>query len=283
MNFNTVIVPIKSSDTITIIPIELHWSRRTKSNGFCNDTWKRLLKRVEKDDKCFIVFVGDMTDDDRPSMRQRKEQIYAETERHSALEESDLDHMDRLDKYLVPDLKRIQGKIIGMIDGDHYRRYANGITSTQYLANKLKCPKAYLGERMGWIRIIFQRDGSKQDHRLFDILIRHGKGGTGAFGYDINALVRQSSGFDADLYIGGHTHKQWFIKVPFLHLGKYDIKQRLVGYARAGSLLRGFLFGQTTYAEIAEYNPLSIGCPEIYISVGRPNHSTEITDIRGLT
>ena len=285
MNVNFCDIQVtKYREKLTIIPIELHWSRRTSSNGFCNDTWKRLLKRIESDPNCRVVFVGDLIDDDRPSMRAKKAVIYADSDRQSAREEADNDHRDRLDKYLIPDLKRIKDKIIGMVDGDHFRIYANGMTSTQYIAAVLKIPKAYLGERMGWIKLSFRR---KKDSTTMDIFLRHGRGGTGAFGNDVNALIRQNQGFIADLYIGGHTHKQWFIKVPHLYCGRADIKQKLVGYARAGSLLRGFMYGKTTYAEIAEYNPLSIGCPEINIHLIRGdkknNGNLYIEDMTGLT
>lgn len=283
MNVNFIDILWTGKKDITIIPIELHWSRRTASNGFCNETWNKLLTRIEKDENCYVVFVGDMLDDDRPSMRSRKANIYADPDRQSAQEEADNDHRDRLDKYLIPSLKRIKNKIIGMVDGDHFRLYANKSTSTKYIADVLGIPNAYLGERMGWVRITFKRIKSACS---FDIFVRHGRGGTGAFGSDINSLVKQSVGFDAHLYLGGHTHKQWFIKVPHLYCGKYDIKQRMVGYARAGSLLRGFIYGHTTYAEIAEYNPLSIGCPEIYVTICRQNTGNKalyIQDIKGLT
>lgn len=264
-----------------IIPIEVHWSRRTRSNGFCRATWLRLLQRVEKDPFCFVVIVGDLIDADRPTTRERR--LLMGLGRHEVLEEDDMNHMDELDRHLIPDLQRIKDKIIGAVDGDHFRVYANGKTSTQYIMEKLGVPKAYLGERMGWIRLLFKRH---ENTLAFDIFVRHGKGSATTFGTDVNALVRQSVGFDAQLYVGGHTHRQWFVKVPYIYCGKYDIKQRFVGYARAGSLLRGFLYGESTYAEAAEYNPLSIGWPEVYLYIngGRnANRNLEVRDMKGLT
>lgn len=285
MNANFVNIGLKgSSDEFTIIPIELHYSNRTKSNGFCRKTWTKLLRRIERDPKCLVVFCGDTIDADRPSLRDRKSVMYAD--RMGALEEEDLDHQRGLREGLIKDLKRIKGKIIGMLDGDHFRQYANNTTSTWYIANQLGIPKTYLGQRMGWVRLNFNREKATGSSCNFDILVRHGVGGTGAFGNDVNTLIRQSNGFIADLHLGGHTHKSWFIKVPHLYLGKYEIKEKLVAYARAGSLLRGFMFGHTTYAEIAEYNPLSIGCPEIKVKVGRKeanNLNLQVVDIKGLT
>jgi hypothetical protein len=165
---------------------------------------------------------------------------------------------------------------------------------------RLGIPNAYLGERMGWIRFTMKRCHSRYSpgktksgstaHTWaggacnFDVFVRHGKGGVGTFGTDVNALVKQSVGFDADLYVGGHTHRQWFVKVPHLYCGRFDVKQRFVGYARAGSLLRGFLYGEPTYAEISEYNPLSIGWPEVYVYFSRnAGKNLNISDMKGLT
>lgn len=290
MNLNTVVIPFTGNKEMCIIPIELHWSRRTQSNGFCRDTWHKMIRRIEKDPNCLVIFAGDMIDDDRPSMRQRKANLYCEPDRKSAMEEADLNHIDCLERHLIPDLRRIKDKIIGMVDGDHFRQYGNGLTSTQHICRSLKIPHAYLGERMGWIRLLFQRTApcrKNMGEGQFDIFVRHGKGGTGAFGNDINTLIRQNTGFDADLFIGGHTHKSWFVKIPHLFCGRKDIKQRIVGYARAGSLLRGFMHGQSTYAELCEYSPLSIGCPEIFLTVNRhsgiDNGLVRVIDIKGLT
>lgn len=284
MNINLVEVLTPTADNpVTIIPIEPHWSRRSRSNGFCRDTWYKLLKRVEKDPYCRVIFVGDTIDADRPTTRERR--MLMGLGRPEVLEEDDLNHMDELDHHLIPDLKRIKDKIIGAVDGDHFKVYANGKTSTQYIMEKLKIPNAYLGERMGWVRVQFKRT-KINDYLNFDIFVRHGKGAASSFGTDVNALVKQSVGFDADLYVGGHTHRQWFVKVPHLYCGRFDIKQRFVGYARAGSLLRGFLYGESTYAETAEYNPLSIGWPEIklYVHCKKANNGNlAITDMKGLT
>lgn len=290
MNVNFVRVPYSGGGVknvrgtlqpYTIIPIEAHWSRRTKSNGFCRSTWLKLINRVEKDPRCFVVIVGDLIDADRPTTRERR--MLMGLGRPEVLEEDDLNHMDELDHHLIPDLSRIKDKIIGAVDGDHFRIYANGKTSTQYVMEKLGKKSAYLGERMGWVRLLFQK---RQNVLAFDIFVRHGKGAATTFGTDMNALVRQSVGFDAQLYVGGHTHRQWFVKVPYIYCGRYDIKQRFQGYARAGSLLRGFLYGESTYAETCEYNPLSIGWPEIYLYIagGRnSNRNLEVMDMKGLT
>lgn len=201
--------------------------------------------------------------------------------RAEVLDEDDQNHMDEIDHHLLPDLARIKDKILGAVDGDHFRVFGNR-SSTQYIMEKLGIKSAYLGERSGWVRLVFEHYHCPVQ---FDIFVRHGKGSATTFGTDLNALVKQSVGFDADLYVGGHTHRQWFVKVPHLFCGKYEIKQRFVGYARAGSLLKGFLYGESTYAEAAEYNPLSIGWPEIYLYFTKHGgkKTMSICDMKGLT
>ena len=282
MNFREVRIKTpKQRHTITVIPVEAHYSLRRTGHGFCGRTWAKLLRRVEKDPNCYVVFVGDMIDADRPSMRQRKAVVYAEADRRGALEEDDLDHQRGLREGIIKDLKPIKHKILGMVDGDHFRVYANGTTSTWYIATALGIPKTYLGERMGWIKLVFEAFGSICS---YTILVRHGKGAAATFGGDITALVKQGQGFDADLYLGGHTHKSWFVSVPWLYPGKSEILSRIVAYARAGSLLRGFLYGEITYAEVAEYNPLSVGFPEIYITTTRSYRGPlAVVEVKGLT
>lgn len=282
MNLNVIAKDVpQTQHKTTIIPLEIHYSRRSMSNGFCNATWRKALERIEKDPDCFVVLVGDLIDADRPSARAIKSQMYADPERLPALEEDDLDHQAGLRSGIIKDLSRIKNKIIAMVDGDHFRLYANKTTSTWYIANQLGIPKTYLGQRMGWVKINFNFNKSVCS---FTILLRHGKGG-GNIGGDVNKLISQNVGFMADLFVGGHTHKQWFYKIPHLFAGKYDIQEKLISYARAGSLLRGFIYGHTTYAETCEYNPLSIGWPEIYIYTKRHDKTRKlhVYDVKGMS
>lgn len=284
MNLNTLrlTVPDRQHKT-TIIPIEAHYSNRARSNGFCKDLWYKLLNRIEKDPNCYAIFVGDIIDSHRPSQRAMNSAMYSDPDRTPALEEEDLDHQAGLRAGIIKDLKRIKNKILGMVDGDHFRLYANKTTSTWYIANQLGIPQTYLGERMGWVKIIFSRD-IKKNYSSFDfnILVRHGKGG-GNIGGDVNKLISQNTGFIADLFVGGHTHKQWFYKIPHIYPGHREIRQKLVGYARAGSLLRGFMYGEGTYAERCEYSPLSIGWPEIYLTTTRQSGILELHNMQGLS
>ena len=269
----------------TILPVEAHFSKRTQSNGFDHLAWHKMIGRVRKDPNAYIIFVGDMIDALRPSARDRRAMCFAEQERRPECSESDLDHQDGLRSGIIHDLKPIAHKILAMIDGDHYMAYQDGTTSTQFIAETLGIPQTYLGERMGYVRITFQLGES--DWRNYDVLVRHGKGGTGTLGGDVNAALKQAQAFDADLHVSGHTHKIFFTNETHLWLNKVgQIKDRIVSYARAGSLLRTFSNTDTTYGERAEYSPLTIGWPEIQVTTQKDCHSNNgnlgVVSVKGL-
>lgn len=241
-----------------------------------------LIRRVQKEPNTYVIFVGDLIDAHRPSMRERMAHIYAEEDRKSAALEADDDHRGGLERGIIADLKPIAHKILGAVDGDHFVIYQNGRTSTQHILDTLKIPEAYLGRRMGWVNLRLVKKGAVHT-QVFKIFVRHGKGATSTIGSDINSLVKQSVGFIADLYVAGHTHKKWVHSTPFLDTDKYGkIIENPIGWARAGSLIKGFLEGQTTYAEEAEYAPLHVGYPDIYLCLGTRNDNLIVKEIKGM-
>jgi len=281
-NFVT-ITPEKSSGKITILPIEIHYSKRTISNGFSLKLLREAVKRIQKEPDTYAIFPGDLIDADRPSMRDLQAIAHASPERKSSQQEKDDDHRLGLEHGIIEELRPIAHKILGAVDGDHYVKYLNGKTSTQHILETLKIPNAYLGRRMGWIVVSIKRK-NVYDYCQLKIFVRHGKGSTATIGTDINQLQRQSVGFIADLYIAGHTHKKWVVPQPFLDITKTGkIVERPVAYARAGSLLRGFLENDSTYAEDCEYGPLHVGYPDIYVYTHRENKgSIRIKEIKGM-
>lgn len=277
------ITPLKATGKITILPVETHYSRRAIGNGFMRSAFLRLLSRLRKERDTYVVFVGDMIDAHRPSMRERLSHVYADADRQSAACEADDDHRESLEAGIIADLKPVAHKILGAVDGDHFVLYQNGRTSTQHILDTLGIPEAYLGRRMGWIYLTIQKTSKNKNYASFKIFVRHGKGSSTTIGTDMNVLMRQSTGFIADLYVGGHTHKKWVHSEPFLDITKTGkIFEKPIGWARAGSLLKGFLEGQTTYAEEAEYQPLHVGYPDVYICTGTRNDNIVVTSIKGM-
>ena len=238
--------------------------------GGCHKTLlRRALKSIERDKNRFWICTGDMLDADRPSMRDRKLVMYAERERAEAFTQEDKRNLAWLDRDVLPMYAPVAKKCLGILDGDHYLVFSNGMSSGKYIARRLGIP--YLGERMGYAGLRFRYGKST---RLYAICARHGKGASGSNGADVNALEKQNAQFIADLYLGGHTHKENCHPVPLLYPNKNftEMSQKIIWYVRGGSFLRGYLPGKATYAELAEYGPLATGWAEVSMRVHRMNH-----------
>ena len=277
------VMPQRTAGKITILPVEVHYSKRTVSNGFRQSLFNKLIKRLQREPDTYVVFVGDLIDADRPSLRNRLSYVYAESDRKEAQSEADDYHRKYLESGIIKELRPIKHKILGAVDGDHFVFYQNGKTSTQHIMETLGIPDAYLGRRMGWVVLRIKRVSNASDVTAFKIFVRHGKGSSTTIGTDMNALIKQSTGFIADLYVGGHTHKKWVHSAPFLDVDRNGkIIEKQIAWARAGSLLKGFLEGQTTYAEESEYSPIHVGYPDVYVCLGSRNSNIAVTEIKGM-
>jgi len=267
MNVVTHTIPVKVGKKITLIPIEPHIQWTDRNNSFNVKKWNKMIKRVLGDKHTFLFFAGDITDDDRPSTRARKAAIFSGEDRSQSLSASNMADRLAISKFILPLLMPVKERILGAIDGDHFQLYRDGTTSTQYIFKELGIPNVYIGRRMGWIRLLFLDSKKTLEYR---ILMRHGRGGTGKIGSDINKLITSNMQFEADLFIGGHTHKKWCYSEPTMYLSGNKIKTKTRMYCRAGSLFNSYGDGLYTYAEDAEYPPLSTGFPRIEITLGRP-------------
>lgn len=235
--------------------------------GFHSRLFDKFIRIQERDPNSYCIGTGDLIDADRPSLRDRKAIMYAEAERKDALSHEDVKDQDWLDKYVIPKYKRLAPRCLGLLDGDHYKIFRNGTTSTQYICQRAKIP--YLGERMAFVGLVFAAKTNSMCRYV--ILARHGTGGGGSNGADLARLERQNYGFLADLYLGGHTHRQNCTPQILLYPNKtFDrVNSKVVWHVRGGSFLRGFMPNMQTYAERSEYGPLVTGWVEVHIALSR--------------
>lgn len=229
--------------------------------------FSEIINRVKKEKDTYLCLPGDLGDPDRPSIRSRRKIAFAD--RPSVLSHEDIKDLAYIDKYLLPKFAPIADKVIAMLDGDHFIQFNTGMTSTQYICERLKIP--YIGERVGAVRLQFI--GTIGNNRCaYNICMRHGVGGTGSAGNSVNALIKQNANFEGfDFYVGGHNHKLDIhaeqIVTPNFERKKWQ--GRTVLYCRAGSCLSSVKSGVNTYAEKAEYAPLPTGYIEHQIITGR--------------
>lgn len=265
-------IRIPKVETITIRCItDVHMG----NEGFHSKLFDKFLRVQEEDKNSYWICTGDMIDADRPSMRDRQALVHAESERRDAWRQRDKERWAWIRGEVYPRLHRIRHRCLGVLDGDHFMLFENGMTSTEILCRNLKIP--YLGERIAYVGLKFI--GGTRSTLVYTILARHGKGNSSTSGGDVSSLERQNQGWIADLYLGGHTHKENIHPVQMLMPDKnfVNIKQKLTWYVRGGSFLRGFLAGKKLYPEMAEYNPLATGWCEITLRIGHTT-ATRIVD-----
>lgn len=234
--------------------------------GFRKDVFKAFVAEQRRDKKSAWIHTGDLVDSERPSTRHMKKMMYAD--RGEAWCQEDKRTLDWLDKSIIPQYAPIADSCLGMLDGDHFFVFNNGMTSTEYICRKLKIP--YLGERSSFINLIF-RSAENIGGIQYVIHARHGKGAAPSHGGDVNALVRQESNWIADLHVGGHSHKEncHAQRIEYVN-HKGFINSRITWYMRGGSMLDGFpQSGIKTYAYRKEYNPLPVGWGEVELNIGR--------------
>jgi len=250
--------------------------------GHDSKLFNKAVQEHANDPAGWCIITGDIIDDDRPSSRQKRVHMYSD--RVDAQPFDDEQHQLWLDHKVIPVLKPLANRCLGALDGDHFRLYSDGTTSTMYICRKLKIP--YLGERMAWVRMLFSTKAKGEGQRcMYLIHASHGAGSASTYGGDINALIRQVSGFEADLCIAGHTHKCMPAQIPILYPDQRGekIREKMRTYVRTGGFLRGYLEKRTTYVEKAGYSPLALRYPVIELTLGRckaNNCSLSVEDVK---
>ena len=251
------------------------------SPAFLERSFDALADIVRKDKYAYFICPGDLTDDDRPTTRLLRRAMF--NDRQEALEQEDIQHLTWVDNFVIPKLNKLMkpSRTLGFLDGDHYRVYANGLTSVQYICAKNKIP--YLGSGQALLRLNFKYKSAGSN--TIKIHIHHGKGSGVTEASDINELLKVSNQWRAvDVFIRGHSHKPKFI--PFQRY--FDTKERppevrvKEGFlVNAGSFRQGVIMGKVDYAEREVYPPTSTRCPILHMTGTKPtaNNCSFMVDI----
>lgn len=221
------------------------------SKAFMPDEWERISGVIKSDPHAYTMLLGDLTDDDRPSTRAMRRTMFMD--RKEAFQQEDKQHLDWIDRKIVPQLKEIirPERCFGMLDGDHYRQYANGLTSVQYACSVLKVP--YLGAGQARINIQFSKPDSC--HNNFRIHAQHGIGGTGRPGNGVNKLEDVANQWEGmDCFVRGHNHRGFIYPIcKYYEDKKGFLKKRDIWLINTPSFRSGLIDGETDYAEAKCY------------------------------
>jgi len=260
-------IPItKINEPIYLIPFgDIH-----RSSPMCHEEkFLEFLDWAKGKKRAYFLGMGDY--DDMASTSERA--ILTDKKLHDSslqtLEKLYLSHTSKFAK----ELKFMKGKIIGLLEGNHYAEFQNGTTSTQKLAEMLEC--RYLGVS-SFIRLSFRYAKMKSS---IDIWAHHGKGASRLIGGSLNKVQQMGEAAEADIYLMGHDHKKTVGLVTKLVLksgrGELKLHHKKQLYARIGSFLKGYENDKVSYVADAALSPTDLGVVKIELTPRRPRKNTD--------
>lgn len=168
-------------------------------------------------------------------------------------------------------LRPIKHKCLAMVTGNHEEniRLRYNFDVGYEISKDLKSP--LLGYD-GWVMLQFTRKTpnqtcEKSQITTYLIYVSHGFGGARKSGAKVNRLEDVASYMDADIIILGHEHKKIIappiIKLTLTKEGKLCYRKQIA--VMAGSFLRGYTEGATSYVERKGYSPADLGIVKIML------------------
>lgn len=228
------------------------------------DKWKEFLEWAKSKERAYFLGMGDY--DDLASYSERR--ILRDTALHESTQETLDDIYNKRALDLVKEIKFMKGRIIGLIEGNHYGHLQSGMTTTQIMCNELGCK--YLGVST-FIRLSFYY---QTKCAAIDIWAHHGRGASRLVGGSLNTVQQMSDSAYADIYLMGHDHKKSIAVRNRLSLGmsgkgSVRLHHKKVLLGRTGSFLRGYVPDSSCYIARAALSPTDMGVIKIELTPKR--------------
>ena len=237
-----------------------------RSSPSCDiERWLNFLEWAESKPRAYFLGMGDY--DDIASTSERA--ILNNKNLHDSTLKTLDEHYREHTEIFYKEIGFMRGKLIGLIEGNHYQELQSGITTTQLLAEKMGCK--YLGVS-SFIRLVLHKKGRTTPQSI-DIWAHHGKGAARKVGGSLNKVEDMITAANADIYLMGHDHKKTVGYVPTLELKdgrgglRLQSKKKLI--ARTGSFLIGYESGKISYVADMALNPTDLGVIKIELTPRR--------------
>ena len=249
----------KRGERIVIVPFgDVHRSTKRCSEEKWKEFCEKMAHRISLGENIYLLGMGDY--DDFLSAGERIS--IQRCELHETTEEKIDEVLERHVDILCKELSFSRGRIIGLIEGNHYGRYyKTGITTTQKMCEKLDC--SYLGGS-SFIKLHFCLGKAKR--MALDIFAHHGIGGGSTGGASINTVERMANVAEADIYLMAHDHKKWGFKASRLRRVQGGVQDRQLIFGRTGSFLKAYEPGTHGYVAERCLRPSDIGNIEIVLT-----------------
>jgi hypothetical protein len=245
------------------------------------ERWKWFLKRAGEDDPDHTYYMGMGDYHDLASAGERQHL------NRDSLHETTMETLDELvikrNREFCKEIKQMNGKLLGLLDGNHNWRFPNGITASEDLSNRMGC------DHLGWLchYTLTFKIGSKSQN--VHIVACHGRAGGKRIGTSINQVEDMKVIFPlADIYVMGHNHDRGAWPVDVLYAsgrkGGVSIKQKRQFLCRSGSFLKAYEKGRSNYATGRLLRPADLGSLKLTIGFHRDYEDGDrvITDIEAV-
>lgn len=177
---------------------------------------------------------------------------------------------------MAKELTFMKGRIIGMINGNHFFQFQSGINSDQKLCELLSAP--YLGV-CSFVRLTFEYCGRRVTR---DIFAHHGQGAARLIGGSLNRVAQMFEGAECDIVAMGHDHKRAAVPgTPRLFLynvgeGELRLRTRQTMVIRSGSYLKSYEPGKVNYNVDSQRPTCDLGHVELIATLRNGSRDPEI-------
>lgn len=209
--------------------------------GFREPLWRQCVDEIASTNNCYGIGLGDYANFLRTTARTYLKAYVADD---NSFRELDSMVKGEAIKFHQTYLKRIQDKLFGLAEGNHYHEFQNQCTDTQFLCDLAQVP--YLDKPCFMRLTVKAKIGSEvRTLKVFKVLIHHGdwSGGNNRVGGDVTAAENKALGFDFDIYIFSHTHRLWGMHIPSLTIpitGELKVVERPRVFIRSGCFMTGY-------------------------------------------
>lgn len=256
------------NEPITIIPFgDVH-----RDSPLCHaQMWKEFCHDNKDRKNTYYLGMGDYLDGCSTSERGAFNFHALHDATHTNLDRA---AEERVESF-AEEISFMRGKIIGILNGNHYWEYRDGTTTDHHLARLLETN--FLGVS-SFIRLTFRRDRYKAV--CIDLWVHHGAGGGATPGASINRLDKMRTAAVADIYLMGHNHKKQIAKESILCLskggsGSVHLENKTCILGRTGSFLKGYEPDASSYIADGAHGPCDLGVIKI-IATPRRSRSSNI-------
>lgn len=257
--FRTHLVEVKmrhEGETYHIVPFgDVH----RDSPHHAHSHWQEDLAEWRTLKNALFIGLGDYTDFLSTSERVR---LRDGDGMHDSTQSS-LDKLARKQiKELAGELDFMRGRLLGLVNGNHYFEFKDGTTGDHLLANLLDTQ--FLGVA-SFVRIVFKWPGNTRKSAHLDLFCHHGAGSGQKPPASLAAVARMAEWAEADIVLQGHDHKRGVLPLnPILTLsqnrnGALYVKEKQRWIGRTGSYLKAYVDGEASYNVDAGRGPCSLG------------------------